>query len=151
MVFNAAYVARGFELYRRTGFQHREFVQLTLLCICLPFCAAFLLGPVIGRLVCPRAADRQKRQPRPVHNATRIHVDSLCAVCSEFFAVAVLQPCGLGLCPDCFRYFYPKQRLRSQGERRHEKMAPIVCPQCKDRATHWVCIKHCDLEDEKAV
>ena len=148
MLFNGAYVARGFELYRRTGSQHREFVQFTLLCICLPFCASFLLGPLIGQLLCPRAPHGQKR---PVHEATRMHVDSMCATCCDFLAVTVLQPCGLGLCPDCFHYHFghPFPRERMPYERR--PMASMMCPQCQDPVSDWVSIKHCDLEDEKAV
>lgn len=141
IVFNSAYLARGLKLYSRTGSRHREYVQFTLLCICLPYCVSFL----VGRLLCPRPGGLHGR--RRAHPATRLHVDSACQECLDNFAYIVFRPCGLGLCPDCLAHFYPNLRRRRENS---EPMS-MTCPQCHETVSHWVRIRHCDLEDEKAV
>lgn len=72
---------------------------------------------------------------RRTHAATAVSVSSVCAVCDDLLATAVLKPCDLGVCPECLR------AISALG---------WTCPECHERVSHWVGIMHCDL-DEKEV
>ena len=71
---------------------------------------------------------------RRVHGATRLHVDSTCAMCVDLLATHVLMPCELGVCPDCFS-MVTKFRTRA-------------CPRCDETITHWTRIRHLDMDDD---
>mmetsp|Transcript_20463 Transcript_20463/g.52078 ORF Transcript_20463/g.52078 Transcript_20463/m.52078 type:complete len:298 (-) Transcript_20463:1107-2000(-) len=145
LLFNATYLARSSVLYHRTG--TRQFVQHVLLLVCAPFCAAFLLTrwPAVRGLVGHMRLDALRRLGH-THGVTPLHVGSDCAHCPHYLATLVLKPCGLGLCPECF------EEVERKAKRKGGKgPSVIVCPQCHEHSTHWVSIRHCDLEDEKAV
>ena len=95
-LFNCAFVTRMLVAYYRTGIQ--PVVTHDLLYVCLPFSASLLLSWT-----------RRKEPPDgpTAHGVTPIHVSSDCAACDHFLATAVLKPCGLGLCPDCFEPYCP--------------------------------------------
>ena len=136
ILFNAIYLSRGFMLYLRTGTW--QFVLFAQHCVCLPFCASFLL------VMSPWMFDLRRCRRRIPHEATPIHVDSRCSMCPDFAATVVLQPCGLGLCPDCLLAL---QRPRAYMPQRSH----IICPKCLECTHQWLHIRHCDLEDEKTV
>jgi len=81
------------------------------------------------------------------HAATRLHVDSICAGCSDLLATCVLKPCGLGVCDGCFAAIVPRRTRRLDKTIAGARS----CPRCTERISHWVRIRHLDLHDDKAV
>jgi hypothetical protein len=134
-LINAIVLVRMNQYRLRTGSQ--EGVPHVLLYTCLPFCASFLVArsPTAARLF----GWPKPRMWQP-HDATPVHVDSLCAHCGSFFATVVLRPCGLGLCPECLHQTDRWEDANAKG---------VICPRCGELANRWDTIRHCDLEDEK--
>lgn len=134
-------------LSRMAIFYHRTNDQKSLYRIgqytLVPFFVSFFLLHHHSPSACRRG---QKVESLRTHGVTPEHVDSICAVCGDFLATAVLKPCGLGLCPECLSLSV----LRA-GDDDLARGAKARCLVCDLQASHWVSIRHLDLEDEKEV
>ena len=115
-----------------------EAIQKILLYVFLPFSASFLLvfSNVAASLLCQQGL----KTGRP-HRATPMHVDIVCATCESVFATKVLRPCGLGMCADCFSVADRWRDGKAQG---------VVCPQCRERASHWDEVRHAEPPHDAA-
>ena len=131
LLVNATYLVRMAVWYARTG--NMSGARSAGLFICLPFCVAFLLAPSVVSL------SGRRREHKP----TALHVDSVCALCQDLLASHLLKPCGLGVCPSCLSVICDHWI--------GEQVIPWACPECHERVSHLVRIRHTDSQDDKEV
>ena len=116
---------------------------------CMPILAIVAAFAPHRRVIVYRWYTRACREKVRGHGATILHVDSICAICTEFLATHILKPCDLGVCPGCFSEIVPRGVVKDTATA--AERAAVSCPQCYEHVRRWVRIRHVDLHDDRDV